>query len=153
MLVRHAGWRFCLLVITADYCFDGDSRSETSIHLDVRCRCACDFGFSVSDGWMFARQFLWKVRGVGSSEPMPLDKSIAGEARLPIINIQHHHSCHLANVCRSYMPGWIGEGWTQSYIEQESCGWTLCLHWSWSLEDFLFRAVFVWRWLCLSLWL
>jgi len=35
MLVRHAGWKFRLLVITADYCVDGDSRSETSIHVDV----------------------------------------------------------------------------------------------------------------------
>ena len=39
------------------------------------------------------------------------------------------NTCHLVNVCYSYMPGWTGEGWTQSYISvyirQESCGWTL----------------------------
>src|SRR6218665_2888436 len=31
------------------------------------------------------------------------------------------------------------------YIRQEPCGWTLCLRWSWSLEDFLFWAAFVRR--------
>jgi len=49
MLGRHAGWRFRLLVITADYCVNGDSHSETSIHLDVCCRRAFDYCYSVSD--------------------------------------------------------------------------------------------------------
>src|SRR6218665_3920754 len=73
MLVRHAGWQFRLLVITADYCVDGDSRSETSIHLDVYCRHASDYVFSVSDFWIFGRQFVWQVRGVGSFKPTPLE--------------------------------------------------------------------------------
>ena len=33
--------------------------------------------------------------------------TIAGEVRLSIINLQHHHSCHLANVC---IPGWTAKG-------------------------------------------
>src|SRR6218665_603991 len=64
---------FRLLVITADYCVDGDSRSETSIHLDVYCRRASDYVFSVSDFWIFGRQFVWQVRGVGSFKPTPLE--------------------------------------------------------------------------------
>src|SRR6218665_2996595 len=52
----------------ADYCVDGDSRSETSIHLDVYCRRA-----SVSDFWIFGRQFVWQVRDVGSFKPTPLE--------------------------------------------------------------------------------
>src|SRR6218665_3420780 len=56
------------------FCVDGDSRSETSIHLDVYCRRASDHVFSVSDFWIFGRQFLWKVCGVGFFfKPVPLE--------------------------------------------------------------------------------
>src|SRR6218665_2660469 len=41
---------------------------------------------------------------------------LQGEPGFSIIDIQHHHSCHLANVCRSYMPDWTGEGSTHSYM-------------------------------------
>src|SRR6218665_754106 len=82
----------------ADYCVDGDSRSETSIHLDVYCRRASDYVFSVSDFWIFGRQFVWQVRGVGSFKPTTsyisnprhwnLDESIAGGARF----LDYRHS-------------------------------------------------------------
>src|SRR6218665_1229607 len=29
---------------------------------------------------------------------------VQGKSGFSIIDIQHHHSCHLANVCHSYMP-------------------------------------------------
>ena len=73
MLVLHAGWQFRLLVTTADYGVNGDSRLETSIHLDVYCRRACDYVFSISEFGIFGRQFVCKVLGIGSFKPTPLE--------------------------------------------------------------------------------
>src|SRR6218665_219603 len=132
----------------ADYCVDGDSRSETSIHLDVRCRRACYYVFSVSDCWMFSRQFVWKVRGVESSGPMSLDKSIAGEARF----VDHQHSTSSFLPPRECLPFLHARKDLRRLNAELHCSlhrtrilWldSMCLHWSWSLGDFLFRVEFV----------
>jgi len=79
-LVRHAGWKFRLLVITADYNVNGDCRSETSIHLDGHCRRACDYVFPSpgaefgGDGNFFSRAKISERRFFRKNVPFSRPK-------------------------------------------------------------------------------
>src|SRR6218665_3423420 len=151
MLVRHAGWQFRLLVITADYCVDGDSRSETSIHLDVYCRRASAYVFSVSAFWIFARQFVWQVRGVGSFKPTPLEFGRVHCRGARFLDYRHSTSSLLPPCeCLPFFHARMDRRMLNAELHvHRSLHWTrilrldsTCLRRSLSLEDCLFRAAF-----------
>src|SRR6218665_52486 len=97
--------------------------------------------------WIFGRQFVWKVLGVGSfkSTPWNLDESVAGEARF----LDHRHSTSLLLPPRECLPflharmygrrlnAELHRGLHRRRIQRLD---SMCLRWSWSLEDFLFRV-------------
>src|SRR6218665_298780 len=129
--------------------------AKTSIHLDVYCRRACDYVFSVSDFWLFGRQFAWQVLGVGSFKPMPLE---FGRVHCRGRQVQHSTSSLLPpRECLPFLHAQMD--WRRLNTElhhslhQTRILWldSTCLRWSLSLEDCLFRAAFVRRRLCLSL--